>query len=127
MNASSKTTRRRLNATTLFVVVALAVLVAAFVIAALGMHLAGGPDAYNLWLTAATPWFLLWRVALYSVGGTLYIAHWRRRLRAAQRDQADGGEAARQRLVRLERMLIVALIAIEATNVPDVIAWLSGG
>lgn len=116
-----------MNATTLFVVVALAVLVAAFVIAALGMQLAGGPDAFNLWLTAATPWFLLWHVVLYSVGGTLYLAHWRPRLRAAQRNQADGGEAARQRLVRLERMLIVVLIVIEATNVPDVIAWLSGG
>ena len=52
--------------------------------------------SFDAWLTAATPWFLLWRVLLYSVGATLSLAHWRPRLRAAQRNQADGD--ARQRI-----------------------------
>lgn len=116
-----------MSATTLFVVVTLGVLVVAFIAAGLALQWAGGKTAFDQWLGAATPYFLLWRVVLYGIGGTLYIKRWRPRLRARQCRQPDGGEASRQRLVRAERMLIVALVAIEATNVPDIIAWVSGG
>lgn len=116
-----------MSATTLFIVVTLGVLVVAFIAAALALQWAGGKTAFDQWLVAATPYFLLWRVGLYGVVGTLYFKLWRPRLRAWHRRQPDGGEAGRQRLVRAERMLMVALVAIEATNVPDIIAWVSGG
>lgn len=119
--------RRRWSAAAVFTATALAVLVLAFFVAGVGLHLAGGPERLRAWLSGATPWFVLWRLAIYSVAGSLYVTSWRPRLRAMQRKQTDGGEAARQRLVRVERMLIIAIIAIEATNAPDVIAWISGG
>lgn len=116
-----------MSATTLFVVVTLGVLLVAFIAAGLALQWAGSKTAFDQWMLAATPYFLLWRIGLYAVVGTLYIKVWRPRLRARQCRQSDRGEASRQRLVRAERMLMVALVAIEATNVPDIIAWVSGG
>lgn len=111
----------------MFVAAALGVLVAAIAIAWLGLIAAGGPDGLQRWLTAATPWFVLWRLVLYVTAGTLYLTRWRPRLLALQRTQSDGGAPARHRLMRVERLLVVAVVAIEATNMPDVIGWISGG
>lgn len=112
---------------TLFTVAALGVFVFALVAAVVLMQLADGPERMQQWLTAAVPYFLVWRLMLYAVFGSLYVGYWRPRLRARQADQADGGEAAHGRLVRAERLLLVAIVVIEAANAPELIAWLAGG
>ena len=117
----------RLGAWAVFLIAWAAVIVAALAIVAVGVSMAGGAVGFRDWLARIAPYALIWRVGVYAVVGTLYITRWRPRLRAAQQRQTDGGEAAHQRLVRVERMLLVVIAVIEAANLPDLIGWMSAG
>jgi len=126
ISSNDKRRGRRGSAAGVFVGTWTAVIAAAIAVAILGIALAGGAPAFRDWMAAATPYALLWRIAVYAIGGTLYITHWRPRLRTLQRQQADGGAASHARLVKVERMLVIALVAIEVANLPGLIDWIRG-
>lgn len=127
MTAPNKSSRvRRWSSAAVFAAGAVAALVLAGATAVLGLSLSGGPVAFQAWLTAATPWFVLWRLCLYVVGGALYVTYWRPRLRDLQRRQSDAGEAGRQRLLRVERLMVVTIAIIEVANLIDLFNWFSG-
>lgn len=127
MTTPNNTSRiRRWSAGGLFLVSWGVVVVLALILTAIGIEMAGGAPEFRDWLGAAAPYALVWRLILYVGGGTLYVAHFRPRLRAMQRRQSDGGSAARERLIRIERMAVVVFIAVEVANAPDLIAWISG-
>lgn len=107
----------------MFAIACGAVVILALALLLLGSLFAGSMAAFNNWLVAVAPYALLWRVVLYIGGTTLYVMYWRPRLRALQLQQSDGGTAAHARLVRIERMLLVVIVAIEASNLPDLIDW----
>ncbi|KEZ76680.1 MULTISPECIES: hypothetical protein [Salinisphaera] len=116
---------RRLGAWGIFLVAWAAVLVVAFAIAAIGLSMAGGAVEFRDWGARIVPYALIWRVGVYVVIGTLYIKRWRPRLRALQQRQSDGGEAARQRLVRVEWMLLAVIVVTEGANLPDLVNWIT--
>lgn len=117
----------RLGAWAVFLIAWVAVIIVAFAIVAVGMSMAGGAVPFRDWVAYIAPYALIWRVGVYILVGTLYITRWRPRLRAGQQRQTDGGDAAHQRLVRVERMLLVVLVVIEAANLPDLIHWITAG
>ncbi|GAB3683775.1 hypothetical protein [Salinisphaera aquimarina] len=117
----------RIGAWTVFVFAWAAVLVVALALVAVGVSMADGAVAFSHCLTRIAPYALLWRIGIYVVIGTLYITRWRPRLRALQNRQTDGGEAAHQRLVRVERMFLVVIVAVEVANAPDLIDWMMAG
>lgn len=127
MTSDNKPTRRRSwSAGGVFVLTWMAVVVLALVLAVIGIQVAGGAMAFRGWMDSATPYALLWRVGVYVIGGMLYIKRFRPRLRTMQRQQSGGGAAAHARLVKIERLLVIALVAIEAANLPDLIGWFRG-
>ncbi|MDA3922329.1 MAG: hypothetical protein PF501_16865 [Salinisphaera sp.] len=126
MSSRGPLSRRRWGVGSLFIAAWIAVIVFGLVATSIGMSIAGGPAAFHHWVQSATPGFMVWRALLFGGGGLLYITRWRPRLRAAQRDRPDGGQAAYARLIRAERMMVVAIIFIEATNLPGEIAFFSG-
>lgn len=127
MTSDHKTRRRRSwTAGAVFVASWLAVIVLVLMLVGLGIQFAGGATAFRGWLDSMTPYALLWRIAVYVVGGTLYITRFRPRLRAMQQQQADGGDAAHARLIKIERLLLIVLVVIEVANLPDLIGWLRG-
>lgn len=126
MSIRGSLSRRRWGVGTLFIAASIAVIVFGLVATSIDMSIAGGPAAFHHWMQSATPGFMLWRALLFGGGGLAYITWWRPRLRTAQRARPDGGQAAYARLVRAERMLVVAIIFIEATNLPSEIAFFSG-
>lgn len=102
----------------------IAVVALALILAAIGISLAGSPAAFREWMVAATPYALVWRLAIYIGGGTFYLTRVRPRLRVMQQRMPDGGRAAHRRLLRIERLMLVVFVAIELTNAPDLIAWI---
>ncbi len=119
-------TMRRWTAGGVFAAAGALAVVLALALAGLGIGLAGGPAAFRDWMHSITPYALLWRLALYAAGGALYFSRWRPRLRALQREHSDGGAAAHARLVKFERLCLIALAAIEAANLPGLIGWVLG-
>lgn len=127
MTSDHKTRRRRSwTAGGVFVMTWIAVIVLALMLVGLGIQFAGGAAAFRGWLDSMTFYTLLWRVGVYVVGGTLYIKRFRPRLRAMQRQQSDGGDAAHTRLIKIEQLLLIVLVVIEAANLPDLIGWIRG-
>ena len=126
ISSNDKHRGRRWSAAGVFVAAWIGVICAAIAVAIIGIALAGGAPAFRDWMSAVTPYALLWRIAVYIVGGTLYITYWRPRLRALQQQQDDGGVAAHARLIKAERMLVIALVVIELANLPGLIDWIRG-
>lgn len=116
----------RMSAGAVFLATWAVVLILGVCLAVIGINVAGSPTPFRDWLTAVTPYALVWRLAIYVGGGTLYGMRLRPRLRALQRRQADGGEAAHDRLRRIERLVVIVFVAIEVANAPDLIAWIRG-
>ncbi|MCF6751913.1 hypothetical protein L3X16_04480 [Pseudomonas stutzeri] len=86
---------------------ALLVLLAAVVANVVGIHLAGGIDGWQAWLTTHSNHFLAWRLLLYA--GTAWGWLWMRR-RALEREPDAG---TRRRLLRAEMAAVVAVVALE--------------
>lgn len=126
ISSNNKRRGRRWSAAGVFVAAWIGVICAAIAVAIIGIALAGGAPAFRDWMSAATPYALLWRIAVYAIGCTLYITHWRPRLRSLQQQQADSNAASHARLVKVERMLVIALVAIEVANLPGLIDWIRG-
>lgn len=84
---------------------ALLVLLAAVAVNVVGIHLSGGIDGWQAWLTAHSNHFLVWRLLLYA--GTAYGWIWMRR-RVLAREPS-----ARQRMLRAEMAAVAAVTALE--------------
>ncbi|MGP6112125.1 hypothetical protein [Pseudomonas aeruginosa] len=95
---------RRAGLVLLWVILALLAAVAANVI---GIHLAGGIDGWQAWLTAHSTHFLAWRLLLYA--GTAYGWIWMRRRVLAR--EPDAG--TRRCLLRAELAAVIAVAALE--------------
>lgn len=87
---------------------ALLMLIVATVANVIGIHLAGGIDGWQQWLTEHAGHFLAWRLLLYA--GTIWGWLWMRR-RVLAREPG-----ARQRLLRAEIAAIVAVSALEISQ-----------
>lgn len=75
-----------------------------------GIYLAGSIAGWEQWLAARSGYFLVWRLCLY--GATAYGWVWmRRRLLAREADPQ-----ARRRLLRSEIAGVVAIVALEASQ-----------
>lgn len=103
----------------MFVVASAGALALAVAITLTGIWLAGGIIPFQRLIEAGAPYFLAWRLLLYIALGGLYTRRWRPQLRALQRRQRDGGEAAHDRLKRIEQPLAITVIGIEAANLLD--------
>ncbi|HBO3145809.1 MULTISPECIES: hypothetical protein [Pseudomonas aeruginosa group] len=97
----------RLRRAGLALLSALLVLLAAVAANVIGIHLAGGIDDWQAWLTAHSTYFLTWRLLLYA--GTAYGWIWMRRRVLAR--EPDAG--TRRRLLRAELAAVVAVAALE--------------
>ncbi|MDH0639289.1 MULTISPECIES: hypothetical protein [Pseudomonas] len=97
----------RLRHAGLAVLGALLVLLVAVVANVVGIHLAGGIEGWQAWLTAHSNHFLAWRLLLYAV--TAYGWIWMRRRVLAR--EPDAG--TRRRLLRAELAAVVAVAALE--------------
>lgn len=102
---------RRHSARVLWVLALLVlVLVAAFAVNLVGLRIAGSIDGWQRWLAAHSGHFLAWRMVLYA--GTAWGWLWmRRRLRAREPDVGT-----RQRLLRVEVAAVLAVVALEASQ-----------
>jgi hypothetical protein len=83
--------------------------VAAFVNVA-GVHALGGVEGWERWLRAHAGHFFVWRLGLYAA--TAY--GWRRMRQRLRQDEPDA--EARRRLWRAEIAAVIALVALEASQ-----------
>ncbi|MCK2094546.1 hypothetical protein [Thauera aromatica] len=97
---------RRAGLVLLWVILLLVVTIAANVV---GIHLAGGIEDWQQWLTAHASYFLAWRLLLYGVTAWGWL--WMRR-RVLAREPG-----ARQRLLRAEIAAVVAVAALEISQI----------
>lgn len=97
----------RLRRAGLVLLWAILVLLAAVATNVIGIHLAGGIEGWQAWLTAHSKHFLAWRLLLYA--GTAYGWIWMRRRVLAR--ETDAG--TRWRLLRAEMAAVVAVAALE--------------
>ncbi|WP_313053435.1 hypothetical protein [Pseudomonas lopnurensis] len=96
---------RRLGLALLWTLLLLTATVAANLV---GIHQASGIEGWQQWLTAHTGHFLAWRLFLYA--GTAWGWIWMRR-RVLAREPG-----ARQRLLRAEIAAVVAVAALEISQ-----------
>lgn len=92
-------------------------------IASFGVRFMGSQAAFEAARQQALPWLFLWRWACY--GGLAYgwLRHWKPGVLAQLAKDDDRGAAARERLVRLERLAVGVAMFIEGYNLLD---WLGG-
>ncbi len=74
-----------------------------------GIYLVGSVAGWERWLAAASGYFLVWRLCLYSA--TAYGWVWMRRRLLARETDAQ----ARRRMVRSEIAGVAAIVALEAS------------
>ncbi|MBA4243684.1 MAG: hypothetical protein C0452_07185 [Pseudomonas sp.] len=109
MSAERSQHRLRLRRAGLVLMWAILLLVATIAANVVGIHLAGGLEGWQQWLTAHTGHFLAWRLLLYT--GTAWGWLWMRR-RVLAREPG-----ARQRLLRAEIAAAVAVAALEISQI----------
>lgn len=114
---------RRWPSIVVFPVVLVVMFLLGSLLASLGVHLMGSRAAFDAARQAALPWLFLWRWACYAGLIVGWIRLWKPRVVRRLAEDRDGGQAARHRLVRLERLAIGALVCIELFNLID---WLGG-
>ena len=85
-------------------------LVAAAAANVVGIHLAGGIEGWQQWLTEHSGHFLAWRLLLYA--GTTWGWCWMRRRVLAR----DAEAKTRQRLLRAEIAAVIAVAALEISQ-----------
>jgi len=86
-------------------------------VTAIGSLLAGGLQEWHALMTRLTPWWVVWRLGLYLVIGVLYWRRWRPRILVSVARDQDGGAAARYRLGRSERAVVIVIATLELFNV----------
>lgn len=109
MSISAERSQHRLRRAGLVLLWAILLLVAAVAANVVGIHLAGGIEGWQQWLTEHTNHFLAWRLLLYA--GTAWGWLWMRR-RVLTREPV-----ARQRLLRAEIAAVVAVAALEISQI----------
>lgn len=114
---------RRWPSLVVFPVVLVLVFLLGSLLASLGIQLMGSRAAFDAAKQAALPWLFLWRWACYAGLAVGWIRLWKPRVVQRLNEDRDGGQAARQRLARLEYLAIGALVCIELFNLID---WLGG-
>ncbi|KAF0804406.1 hypothetical protein ACRYJU_04550 [Alloalcanivorax xenomutans] len=87
------------------------------VLTAIGSLLAGGLYEWHALMARLTPWWVVWRIGLYLTIGILYWRRWRPRILASVARDRDGGAAARYRLRRSERAVVIVIATLELFNV----------
>ncbi|EPC00623.1 hypothetical protein L861_06695 [Litchfieldella anticariensis FP35 = DSM 16096] len=93
------------------------------VIVSIGIRIAGSLEAFQAGMAAAQPLLLVWRLLFYGAMAWLWYRHWRPRvIRRLNRDR-DGGEQARPKLEKLERLVLVLVALLEVMNFTN---WLGG-
>lgn len=97
----------RLRRTGLVLLGTLLVLLAAVAANVIGIHLTGGIDSWQAWLSAHSTHFLVWRLLLYA--GTAWGWLWMRRRVLAR--EPDAG--TRRRLLRAALAAVAAVTALE--------------
>ncbi|RSH69199.1 hypothetical protein [Stutzerimonas stutzeri] len=97
----------RLRRAGLVLVGALLVLLVAVAANLIGIHLSGGIEGWQAWLTTHSNHFLAWRLLLYV--GTAYGWIWMRRRMLAREPDA----ATRRRLLRAELAAVAAVVVLE--------------
>lgn len=110
MSMSAERSQHRLRRAGLVLLWAILLLVATIVANVIGIHLAGGIEAWQQWLTEHTGHFLVWRLWLYAVTAWGWV--WMRRRVLAREPEAG----TRQRLRRAEISAIVAVAALEISQ-----------
>jgi hypothetical protein len=108
MSMSTERPQRRLRRAGLVLLWVILLLVAAVAANVVGIHLAGGIEGWQQWLTAHTNHFLAWRLLLYA--GTAWGWLWMRR-RVLAREPG-----ARQRLLRAEITAVMTIAALEISQ-----------
>ena len=88
----------------------LLVVAAAVAVNIAGIHMVGGVEGWENWLRAHAGHFFLWRLCLY--GATAYGWWWLHR-RLLRREPS---REARQRLLRTEIAAVIAVVALEASQ-----------
>ena len=105
--------KRRWSSVLIALITLVAVLVISSVIAGIGIRMAGSMAAFQENLSHAGFGLLLWRLTLYVALGY----YWWGRARPRVLGQLKNSAHAAARLRRLERLIIVALLVLEALNV----------
>ena len=114
---------RRWPSAIVFLVVLLLMLLLSGTIVSLAIQLMGSQEAFVAAKQAALPWLFLWRWACYAGLIVSWIRLWKPRVVKRLNEDRDGGAAARERLTRLEYLVMGAMICIEIFNLID---WLGG-
>ncbi|OHZ00181.1 hypothetical protein [Salinicola sp. MIT1003] len=114
---------RRWPSPVVFVVALIGVFLLSGVVVSLAIQLMGSREAFAAAKQAALPWLFLWRWACYAALILAWLKLWKPRVLARLGEDRDGGEAARDRLKRLESLTLVVMVGIELFNVLD---WLGG-
>lgn len=114
---------RRWPSPLVFLVALVGALILSGVIASLAIHLMGSQDAFTAARQAALPWLFLWRWACYAAIVIGWMRFWKPRVVRRLNEDRDGGDAARERLKRLEILTIGVMGCIEVFNLID---WLGG-
>lgn len=110
MSISAERSQHWLRRAGLVLLWAILLLVATVIANVVGIHLAGGIEGWQQWLTEHTGHFMTWRLLLYA--STAWGWLWMRR-RVLAREQEAG---TRQRLLRAEIAAVVAVAALEISQ-----------
>lgn len=92
-------------------------------IASLGIRFMGSREAFEAARQQALPWLFLWRWACYGVLIACWLKVWKPKLLRQLSKDSEGGTLARQKLTRLERLCVCAMVFVEGYNLAD---WLGG-
>lgn len=114
---------RRWPAPIVFLVVLITMFLLGGAIVSLAIHMMGSREAFAAARQVALPWLFLWRWACYASLVVGWTRFWKPCVVKRLNEDRDGGEAARERLARLEYLAIGAMVCIEIFNLTD---WLGG-
>lgn len=100
----------------LFLVSVLVLMSVAFFINMIGIHVTGTIDNWRNYLSQNAPYFLMWRLVLYSlmIFGWLWV---KKRLIAREYSQDEQSTTVlKQRLLRIELATAIAFVMLEVSN-----------
>jgi len=100
----------------MFLIGLFGLIIIAFLVNMLGIHVTGTVDNWQRYLSQNAPYFLMWRLALYSliVAGWLWV---KQRIVAREYSKDEQSNTAlKQRVLRIEIATVVAFLALETSN-----------